>query len=487
MLQEIVPGDDQAFYTFGAYHDAASRPLGQFISRKIRQHPRDFGESRIAVSDWVPDVAAASLSLLDELSYHGVSGTEFKRDPRDGRLKLMEVNARHWLHHTLATAAGVNLSTIAYSDAVGKPYVAPPQRDGVRWLDLGREARDTLGRTPPRPDQAAGGPQRLPRGARRRGVRARRPGAGRARDGLSARARRAAPRPAASTVTALGRIPTVRLNNGVGMPVLGLGLSPYTTEHRRFARFHMHVGRSTRDAVGWALELDYRLFDTASRYHNERDLGEAVRSSGVSRDEVFITSKCGDLGQGYDGVLRCCEASLRELQTDYVDLYLLHWPVTGRRAECWQAMQRLLEQGLCRAVGVSNFTIRHLQELAESSQIVPAVNQVEFSAFLYQRDLLAYCREHRIRLEGYCPLARASRLREPTLLALSAKHRVTPAQVLLRWALEHEVIVIPKSFNRTRIAENRDVFHFAFDADDMAVLDALDEGLRLNRDPTGVP
>jgi predicted ATP-grasp superfamily ATP-dependent carboligase len=143
MLQEIVPGDDQAFYTFGAYHDAASRPLGQFISRKIRQHPRDFGESRIAVSDWVPDVAAASLSLLEELAYHGVSGTEFKRDPRDGRLKLMEVNARHWLHHTLATAAGVNLSTIAYSDAVGKPSVAPPQRDGVRWLDLGREARDT--------------------------------------------------------------------------------------------------------------------------------------------------------------------------------------------------------------------------------------------------------------------------------------------------------------------------------------------------------
>lgn len=145
MLQEIVPGDDQDFYTFGAYHDASSRPLGQFISRKIRQHPRDFGESRIAESDWVPDVAAASLSLLDELSYHGVSGTEYKRDPRDGRLKLMEVNARHWLHHTLATAAGVNLSYTAYSDAVGKPYVAPPQRDGVRWLDLGREARDTVG------------------------------------------------------------------------------------------------------------------------------------------------------------------------------------------------------------------------------------------------------------------------------------------------------------------------------------------------------
>jgi len=145
MLQEVVPGDDQDFYTFGAYHDASSRPLGQFVSRKIRQHPRDFGESRIAESDWVPDVASTSLSLLDELAYHGVSGTEYKRDPRDGRLKLMEVNARHWLHHTLATAAGVNLSSVAYSDAVGKPYVAPAQRDGVRWLDFERESRDTLG------------------------------------------------------------------------------------------------------------------------------------------------------------------------------------------------------------------------------------------------------------------------------------------------------------------------------------------------------
>ena len=253
----------------------------------------------------------------------------------------------------------------------------------------------------------------------------------------------------------------MRLNNGVAMPVLGLGLSPWTTEHRPFARFHVHVGRSTRDAISWALELDYRLFDTARRYRK-------------------------DLNQGYDAILRCCEASLRELQTDYVDLYLLHWPVTGRRVECWQAMQRLLEQGLCRAVGVSNFTIRHLEELTESSQIVPAVNQVEFSPFLYQRDLLVYCREHAIQLEAYCPLARASRLGEPALLRVSAKHGATPAQVLLRWAFEHEVVVIPKSFNRKRIAENRNVLHFALDAEDMAVLDALDEGLRLNRDPTDV-
>jgi D-aspartate ligase len=144
MLQEIVPGDDRDFYTFGAYQDASSRPLGAFVSRKVRQHPRGFGESRIAESCWVDEVADDSLRLLRELSFHGVSGTEFKRDPRDGRLKLMEVNARHWLHHPLATAAGVNLSLIAYADALGRPIEGAPQIDGVRWLDLPREARDSL-------------------------------------------------------------------------------------------------------------------------------------------------------------------------------------------------------------------------------------------------------------------------------------------------------------------------------------------------------
>jgi predicted ATP-grasp superfamily ATP-dependent carboligase len=144
MLQEIVPGDDREFYTFGAYQDASSRALGAFVSRKVRQHPRNFGESRIAESCWVEDVADDALRLLHELSFHGVSGTEFKRDPRDGRLKLMEVNARHWLHHSLSRAAGVNLSLIAYCDALGRPIEGGRQIDGVRWLDSPREARDSL-------------------------------------------------------------------------------------------------------------------------------------------------------------------------------------------------------------------------------------------------------------------------------------------------------------------------------------------------------
>jgi D-aspartate ligase len=144
MFQEVTPGDDRDFYTFGAYQDAASRPLGVFVSRKVRQHPRSWGESRIAESCWVDEVAEVSMRLLDELSFHGVSGTEFKRDPRDGRLKLMEVNARHWLHHRLVTAAGVNPSWIAYSDAFGRPIEGGRQIDGVRWLDLPREARDSL-------------------------------------------------------------------------------------------------------------------------------------------------------------------------------------------------------------------------------------------------------------------------------------------------------------------------------------------------------
>ena len=144
MFQEVIPGDDRDFYTFGAYQDASSRPLGVFVSRKVRQHPRSWGESRIAESLWVEEVAEDAMRLLTELSFHGVSGTEFKRDPRDGRLKLMEVNARHWLHHRLATASGVNLSLIAYSDALGQPIEGPRQVDGLRWLDLPREARDTV-------------------------------------------------------------------------------------------------------------------------------------------------------------------------------------------------------------------------------------------------------------------------------------------------------------------------------------------------------
>lgn len=287
-------------------------------------------------------------------------------------------------------------------------------------------------------------------------------------------------------MTARGEIPTVRLNNDVAMPVLGLGLSPYTSQHRRFSRLRKPVGKSTRDAVRWALAQDYRLFNTASRYGNERQLGEALLASGIPRREVFITTKVRDFDRRYDDVLRGLEASLKELKTAYVDLYLLHWPTSGTREQRWRAAERLLEQGRCRAIGVSNYTVRHLEELSGAARITPAVNQVEFSAFLYQRELLTYCREHGIQLEAYCPIARASRLQDPTLRRVAAKYGVTAAQVLLRWALQQGVVVIPKSFNRERIAENRDVFRFALDADDMTALDALDEGLRLNRDPTQV-
>ena len=139
-----MPGEDDAFYTCGVYQDASSRPLGVFVSRKVRQHPRGFGEARIAESEWVEEVVEVTLRLLSELSFHGVSGTEYKRDPRDGRLKLMEVNARHWLHHPLATLAGINLSLIAYSDAIGQPIEGGRQIDGIRWVDLAREIPDSL-------------------------------------------------------------------------------------------------------------------------------------------------------------------------------------------------------------------------------------------------------------------------------------------------------------------------------------------------------
>jgi diketogulonate reductase-like aldo/keto reductase len=270
------------------------------------------------------------------------------------------------------------------------------------------------------------------------------------------------------------------------MPALGLGLSPLTTMRRRLSRLRKPVGNSTRDAVTWGVELGYRLFDTASSYNNEKEVGQALRESGVRRRELFITTKLREVDQGYDEALRACESSLQKLQTSYLDLYLIHWPVSGKRAESWRALERLVEERVCRAIGVSNFTVRHLRELLESAQIPPAVNQVEFSPFLYQRELLTYCREHAIQLESYCPLARGSRLQEPAILGMSAKYGRTPSQLLLRWALEHDLVVIPKSIHRRRIAENRDVFDFRLDTDDMAALDALDEGFRLNRDPTDV-
>jgi len=267
---------------------------------------------------------------------------------------------------------------------------------------------------------------------------------------------------------------TVKLNNDVRMPILGLGV------------YQSPPGRVTRNAVNFALRVGYRHVDTARIYGNEADVGEAVRESGVPRGDLFVTTKLWNSDQGYDSTLRACEASLKRLGLDYLDLYLVHFPVPDVRKESWREMETLLKKGRCRAIGVSNFTIRHLEELITESDVIPSVNQVEFHPFLYQRELLKYCQKQGIQVEAYSPLARGERLKHPRISSLAQKYSKTPAQLMIRWGIEHGLVVIPKSTREERIRENSQVFDFDISDDDMRSLDSLNEDLRLNWDPTNV-
>jgi diketogulonate reductase-like aldo/keto reductase len=268
---------------------------------------------------------------------------------------------------------------------------------------------------------------------------------------------------------------TIALNNGVLMPRLGLGV------------WRAAAGREVRDAVTWALEAGYRHIDTARLYGNERDVGEVVRASGLPRADVFITTKLRNQDQGYRQARLALDASLDDLGLEYVDLYLIHWPVEGLRVESWRALEEAFAEGKARAIGVSNYLPRHLDELLAASTVTPAVNQVELSPFLQQRDLLAYCRSRGIVAEAYSPLTRGRRLDDPVVVAVAARRAKTPAQVLIRWALQHDLVVIPKSVARERVFGNAAVFDFSLDDTDMAELDALDEGDHYAWDPTTVP
>ena len=268
---------------------------------------------------------------------------------------------------------------------------------------------------------------------------------------------------------------TVALRGGVDIPVLGLGV------------YQARPGTETREAVRAALELGVRHVDTARAYGNERDVAAGIAASGVPRAEIFITTKLWNSDHGYDETLRACDASLARLGTERVDLYLIHWPVQGLRDETWRAMERLRADGKARAIGVSNYTVRHLEELLASSTEPPAVNQVELHPFLSQRELVDWCTRHGIVVEAYAPLVKARRMDHPVIQRVASKHQRTPAQVLVRWALEHGLVAIPKSIHAERIRENADVFGFALDAEDLAALDALDEGYRTSWDPTDAP
>ena len=267
---------------------------------------------------------------------------------------------------------------------------------------------------------------------------------------------------------------TVKLNNGVEVPLLGLGV------------YQSPPGKTTRDAAKYALECGYRLVDTARIYGNEQDVGQAIHESGLARKEVFVTTKLWNSDHGYDSTIRACEESLRRLGLSYLDLYLIHWPVPGLRRESWKAMVKLLKEGKCRVIGVSNYTIGHLRELLADSEVVPAVNQVEFHPFLYQRELLDYCRSQKIQLEAYSPLTRGERLNHPSVVGIARRHGRTPAQVLIRWGLQHSIVAIPKSVRKERILENSRIFDFSLAPEDMRLLDSLNENYRTCWDPTGI-
>jgi diketogulonate reductase-like aldo/keto reductase len=268
---------------------------------------------------------------------------------------------------------------------------------------------------------------------------------------------------------------TVTLRGGVELPVLGLGV------------YQSRPGVETREAVRAALEAGYRHVDTARAYGNERDVADGVAASGVPRPEVFLTTKLWNSDHGYDETLRACDASLARLGVERVDLYLVHWPVEGLRHQTWRAMEQLLADGKARAIGVSNYTIRHLEELLAAAREPPAVNQVELHPFLPQPELVEWCTERGIVMEAYAPLVKARRMDHPVVRRIATKHRRTPAQVLVRWGLQHGYVVIPKSVRRERIEENADVFGFALDAGDMAALGGLGEGYRTSWDPTDAP
>nr|WP_211176916.1 aldo/keto reductase [Pseudonocardia acidicola] len=262
------------------------------------------------------------------------------------------------------------------------------------------------------------------------------------------------------------------MNNGVEIPQLGFGV------------FLVPVGE-TEAPVATALETGYRHIDTARIYDNEQEVGAAIATSGIARDDLFVATKVWNDDQGRDATLAAFDASLSRLGLDHVDLYLIHWPVPSadRYVETWKALQEINASGRARAVGVSNFQISHLRRLIDETGFVPAINQVELHPNLTQEPLRAFHAEHGIVTEAWSPLARGALLEDPAVGKLAAKHGKSPAQVILRWHLQLGNVVIPKSVTPARIAENFDVFGFELDADDMAALSALDNGTRIGPNP----
>jgi diketogulonate reductase-like aldo/keto reductase len=269
------------------------------------------------------------------------------------------------------------------------------------------------------------------------------------------------------------QVPEITLNNGVQMPQLGFGVWQLPDEE-------------TPQAVATALEAGYRSIDTAAIYQNEAGVGRAIAASGLPREELFITTKLWNHNHGYDATVRAFDGSLRNLGLDYLDLYLIHWPVPAadRYVETWRALEKLQADGRVRAIGVSNFQIPHLHRLFDETDTVPAVNQIELHPRLPQAALRAFDAEHGIVTEAWSPLARGGDLlADQEITALAEKHGRTPAQIVLRWHLQLGNVVIPKSATPARIRENIEVFDFELDRADLERIATLDDGTRIGPHP----
>ena len=256
---------------------------------------------------------------------------------------------------------------------------------------------------------------------------------------------------------------TIFLNNDREMPLLGLGVYKATGENE------------AENAIIAAADAGYRLIDTASVYKNEENVGRGIMKCGVPRKDLFITTKVWNTAQRLGDIQGAFERSLDRLKLDYVDLYLIHWPVPGCYLSTWKELEEIQKSGRALSIGVSNFEIRHLEELVKVSDVVPAVNQIECHPLCYPKELIEYCQDHGIQVQAYAPLARGAYLDNDVLCVLGTKYGRTPAQIGLRWAVQKGISVIPKSSNPERIISNGNIFDFVIEQEDMDILDTLNE------------
>ncbi|OAJ73638.1 glyoxal reductase [Brevibacillus sp. SKDU10] len=268
---------------------------------------------------------------------------------------------------------------------------------------------------------------------------------------------------------------TTTLHNGIKMPWFGIGV------------FKVEEGSELVAAVKSAIKHGYRSIDTAAIYGNETSVGQAIHESmqeeNISREDLFVTSKVWNADLGYEATLAAFETSLNKLGLEYLDLYLIHWPVEGKYKEAWRALEKLYKDGRVKAIGVSNFQIHHLEDLMGEAEIKPMINQVEFHPYLTQKELITFCRTHDIQMEAWSPLMQGQLLDNPVLQEIADKHGKTVAQVILRWDLQHGVVTIPKSTKEHRIVENASVFDFELTQEEMDRIDSLNQNHRVGPDP----